>query len=255
MIATLRYVLLTAFRDRLFFALPLLGLGIVLVAEQLGKATIAEGDALAVVYGAAAIRLLVVLGLVAFIAFSVARMHETREIEAILARPISRARFVIAYAAGYGALASLLTLSMGLFVGLFLKADMAGFAVWLLSLMLEAWIIAALTLAAALILERAVLTVLFVTAFYVLSRLIGFFLVVSASGLGRASVENPLDGLIRQIMDILGLLLPRLDLFSRTEWLVHGPKEAWVSLFIAQAVIYVPLLLAMAVIDLRNKRF
>jgi len=51
-------------------------------------------------------------------------------------------------------------------------------------------------------------------------------------------------------------ILPRLDLFARTDWLVHGlDGAAGLWLPAVQTAVYVPLLVVVAALDLRRKRF
>jgi hypothetical protein len=52
------------------------------------------------------------------------------------------------------------------------------------------------------------------------------------------------------------LLIPRLDLFCQTRWLIYGPDVGErFSLIPIQTAIFVPFLLAMAIFDLRRKQF
>ncbi|MBF0168186.1 MAG: hypothetical protein HQL45_11205, partial [Alphaproteobacteria bacterium] len=54
----------------------------------------------------------------------------------------------------------------------------------------------------------------------------------------------------------LSLLLPRLDVYAQTAWLVHGaPPASMLGFICAQTLVYAPLLLLAAHFDLRRKRF
>jgi hypothetical protein len=58
------------------------------------------------------------------------------------------------------------------------------------------------------------------------------------------------------VVDIIAVLLPQLDQFSKTEWLVYGGGGGSDYLFIAgQTIIYVALLFAAACFDLHRKNF
>src|ERR1700742_5060040 len=109
MSATIHWVFLTALRDRLFggvFVMLALAIGVSMV---LGTSALIEKMEMAVSFAAGAGRLILVLGLTIFIAFHVQRMFETREVEAVLSRAISRIRFVFAYWLGFAMLALLMS--------------------------------------------------------------------------------------------------------------------------------------------------
>lgn len=245
--ATLTFILLTALRDRLFAALAVLLIAAAALSLFLGEAALVEKRAAAVAFAGASARLILVLGLLVFVTFHVQRLFESRELEALLARPISRERVVLALWAGFATLAVLLTLAVGGALAL-LAPSVPGAAAFTLSLGLEGLLVCALALFAALTLERAVVSVLAAAGIYVMGRLAGFFVAIAASRAGS-------DGPMRWALEAIAAVMPRLDLFSQTAWLVHGPAagSGW-SVMLLQGAIYLPLLLAAAMLDLRRKR-
>lgn len=252
MLATFRYVAVTAFRDRLLAALVGTLALVLLVASYLDEMALAEGQALKLAYAGAASRLVLVLGLIVFISFHVRRLYETREIETILSRPIGRASFLLGYAGGLALAALALVLPVGAVLWL-AGGDPAGVALWTLSQALECLIVVALGLFCAVILESAVAASLAAFAFYALARLATFFLDI---GTKQAAGDPSLFGqVLAWTIKALSLLMPRLDLFGQTGWLVYGPDPTQALLPLAQAAVYLPLLLAAALVDLRRKRF
>ncbi len=256
MSATLRYVLLTALRDRLFVTLLGLTALVYAVAGALGKAALAEGRELSLPVAAGSGRSILVAGILIFVAFHVRRMAENRELETLLARPISRTGFVAAYGLGLASVAVLLAIPMGLGLSFF-HPGWAGLAVWTLSLAMEAAIVAALGLFAALALETAVAAALLSGGIYILARLMSVFVSLAESRVLENETQSETLGLlVRVLLKILSLLLPRLDLYSQSVWLVHGPPPLETILFLlAQTAVYVPMLLLASVFDLRRKRF
>jgi hypothetical protein len=256
MSATLRYVLLTALRDRLFPTL--LGLAAVIygVAAFLGEAALAEGRDLKLSVAAGAGRTLLVAGILVFTAFHVRRLVENRELETLLARPISRTRFVLGYGAGLAAVALLLALPMGLGLAFF-QPDWPGLLAWAASLAMEAVIVAALGLFASLALETAVAAVLTAGGIYILARLMSVFIGVAESRVVESATQSTLLGqFVRLVLKFLSLFLPRLDVFTQSYWLVHGVVSLETLTFIFfQTLVYLPLLLMASVFDLRRKRF
>lgn len=252
--ATLTFILLTALRDRLFPTLAILLAMVAALAVFAGHATVVEQRETAIVLAAGAARVVVVLGLLVFIAFHIQRLVESRELEVLVSRPISRERLVLALFLGYAVVATLLVAAVGLAVAAAAPHTLGG-AAFAGSLLLEAWLVCALTLFAALTLERAVVATLAAGALYVFGRLAALFAALAQSPLktfaGSAEARSLMDWVIVAITTVM----PRLDLFAQTRWLVHGPggDGLW-SLMLAQATIYLPLLLAATMIDLRRKR-
>jgi hypothetical protein len=247
--ATVRLVMLTAVRDRLFFALFGLLVLTTTLSVFLGGASISEQREMALIFAAGSGRLILVLGLSIFAAFHIQALFETREVEAILARAISRAQFVFAYWLGLalvalvpaGVFGFVVALSAGLTPGAFL---------WAASLALECIIILGVVLFAGLMLQRATSTVLFTLGFYVLARLMGFFLGI------RAVTDDTTSNMIaKQLLSVVLLVVPRLDLFSQSRWLVYGASMDDVRFMGLQSVLFLVLVLLAAMVDLRRKQF
>lgn len=250
MTPTARFVVITALRDRLFVSLLSLLAVVFGISLYVGGGAVFEKGEMALSFAGGASRAALVLGLTVFVAFHVERIYDTREIEAILARSISRASFVVSYWLGLVLVALLLALPVLLFVAAFRMSN-AGALWWCGSLVLESCIMLAFGLFAAVTLERAIPTIFATVGFYGLSRLVSFILGIAThgdqSGLNR--VTNPL-------FETIALFIPRLDLFCQTRWLVYGPdvgERLWIVPL--QFAIYVPFLLAMTVFDLRRKQF
>ncbi|OYW17650.1 MAG: hypothetical protein B7Z54_07700, partial [Sphingobacteriales bacterium 12-47-4] len=54
----------------------------------------------------------------------------------------------------------------------------------------------------------------------------------------------------------ISVIVPRLDFFAKGSWMIYGPKsydDLW--LFLVQALVFIPLLLAAAIIDFKRKQF
>ncbi len=249
-LATVRLILITALRDRLYSSI--LGLEVVALASAvfLGGAMMFEQRASVLAFGAGLTRIAVVLGLTIFTAFHVERLYGTKEIEAILSRTISRHGFMIAYWAGLVVMAIAMVMPLIVFVVLF-QVSKAGLVWWAASLVMECALVLAFALFAALILERAIPTIFLSIGFYFLCRMLSFFLGIATHG-----PQNGLNRIANPVFEAIAMLLPRLDLFSQSRWLVYGPSAQdvffWMPL---QTAIYVPLLLAVAAIDLRRKSF
>lgn len=251
----IRYVLLTALRDRLFLGMLggiLLGTGI---SAALAATSMIEIQEMTLAFSAATARLILMLGLIVFVAFHMRHAFDTREIDVMLSRPISRARLVFSYWVAFSFVAAVMSLLVVLVIYLLGPLSHSGFAGWAASLLLEALLVVAFTLFAALILKSGVMAVLGTMGFYVLSRMMGFFLATVG---GRSLFDAPMLNLVaRKSTEWLSILIPRLDFFAKTRWLNYGmtdmPQD--IVLFCTQAAVFIPLLLIAAVIDFRKRQF
>ena len=253
--ATFRYVLLTAMRDRFPVAILVALIAVTALGLLISASTLSEGRQTALALVAEFFRAALVLGLVTFVCFHVRSLHETREIEAILSRPISRVAFVIAY---YGAFALLAAGLAALTVPLLmvsLGANGVGMLMWAASLALELWITVGLALFCAMALSSATAAVMVALGFYLLGRTARFFLAIAVSGTGASDQEGVNQG-AQGVMAVVAAIMPRLDLFGQSRWLVYGPGGGWgIDILLLQTAIYVPLLVAATARDLHVRKF
>lgn len=253
--ATFRYVLLTAIRDRFPVAILVALVAITALGVLIAASTLAEGAQTGLAFIGEFDRAALVLGLVTFVCFHVRGLHETREIEAILSRPISRIAFVVAYYSAFAVLAAVLSLLTAPLMMAALGANGIGLAMWVASLVLEMWITLSLALFCAMALSSATAAVMVTLGFYLLGRTARFFLAIAVSGTGASDQEGINQG-AHGVMAIIAAIMPRLDLFGQSRWLIYGPGGGWgVGILLLQTAIYVPLLLAATARDLEVRRF
>lgn len=254
MYTTIRYILLTALRDYLFLGLILAMALATTLSLILGSTAMIEKAAMMASFTAASSRIVLMLGLMIFVCFYIRHSFEQKEIDVLLSRPLSRFQIMLAYWLGFSFVAFLLVLSGVAMVSFVPHLNQNGFFVWSVSLLLESWLVVALALFASFTLRSAVISVLATLGFYTLGRMMAFFLMVASSKLQLATqwVTAGIDGIVTGI----ALIMPRLDLFSQSDWLVYGllrPEEA--VMVLVQTLIYIPLLLAAATIDFMRKEF
>ena len=97
MFSKVKYILLTAQRDSLFFGLAALIVFASYLATFMGSTAAVEEGQTAMIYTAGIARLVLALGLSVFIAFHIRRSFENREIDLMLVHPVSRSSFIFAY--------------------------------------------------------------------------------------------------------------------------------------------------------------
>jgi len=255
LITTLRYVLVTAIRDRMVSAIIIAQMAVLGGASLMAASALAEGRATGLAMAGEGFRIVMMLGLITFISFHVQRMEETREIEAILTRPISRATFVLAYYTAYAGIGVLLSLCAAPLLMAGLAAGGAGLFEWQVSVGLECLIVVAIALFCALSLRSATASVLAGIGLYVFARLAAFFRAIAESHTGLSSSDQ-IDSATTWIIKGIAAAVPRLDLFGQGRWLVYGPGGGWgLPELLLQTAIIVPLLLAATIRDMHVRRY
>ena len=254
MFSNIRYVLLTATRDRLFFGLLVGVLVAAYISSVLGSTAMLETAQMSLTFTAASARVIIMIGMIVFVGFHMKNAFEAREIDVLLSRPISRTTLVLSYWLGFAVVASLLVIPTVVMIAVIGTINKTGFMLWAVSLLLESWMVVSLALFAALTIKSGVGTVLASLAMYTLSRMMGFFVMATqtASLFGKAEVTMG----ARWLMEGISTIIPRLDFYAKSSWLIYGAKSFDdMNLFLLQSAVFIPLLIAASVIDFKRKQF
>jgi ABC-type transport system involved in multi-copper enzyme maturation permease subunit len=247
-----QYVLTAAFRDRLIAALVIAILVGASLSLFIGSAAVTEKDQFALVFAGGALRVAGVLGLALFASFHIRRSFEAREVEFLLSRPIGRAQFLFSHALAFAALGFFLALAQGL--ALYIVAPKlfgSGSVLWIASVVAENIIMVSVALFFSMILSSAAAAVMASAALYILSRMMGEILGIIDSG-GKLYDLSVLEW----IMQGISAVMPRLDLFGQTSWLVYGPGTEIGYGFIAlQGLVFTALILMATFFDLSRRQF
>src|SRR3982751_1099619 len=110
MLSNIRYVLLTATRDRLFLGLLA---GIIMAAyisSVLGSTAMLETEQMTIAFTAASARVIIMVGVIVFIGFHMRKASDARDIDVLLSRTISPTTLVMSYWVGFATVASCLVL-------------------------------------------------------------------------------------------------------------------------------------------------
>ncbi|WP_245714395.1 ABC transporter permease [Janthinobacterium psychrotolerans] len=245
-----RYTLLEALRSKLPWLFVLAGCAGLALAAFLQQLALTESGATQAAIVSALLRLVAVFLLVSFVVTSLAREAADKGQELLLALAMPRAVYVLGKLAGFGALALLPALLFGLLTALW--AAPAQSALWAISLLGELWIMAAFSLLCALSLPHALPALAASAGFYVLARGVGSLQLLAH---GTAAHDGSRQAIAHAI-DTLALLLPNLDHFTSSEWLLYATGN-WqaLGLVAAQTAIYVGLLAVCALCDFYRKSF
>lgn len=244
-----RYTLLEALRNRLMWllgAVLVIGIGL---SGFIGDLAVTERQETQVALLAAFLRFAGALLMVIFVVTSLVREANDKGLELVLALPLPRAGYVLGKLAGFAALALLPAMLFGGLLGVLVRSwDVA---LWTVSLLGELWIVAAFSLLCVMTFSQVMTALSAAIGFYLLARSVT---ALQQFGQSRYAPEGVAQDVINAVMKAVGYVLPRLDDFTRTEWLVyHSGSWATLGPLAAQTLIYLALLSAAALFDLYRR--
>lgn len=245
-----RYTLLEALRNRLLWVLAAIALAALGLSGFLQAVALTESRQLQAALLAAGLRLSAVFLIATFVVTSMAREAHDKGSELLLALPLPRAAYLLGKLGGFCLLAILPALLFGALGLIF--APPAQAALWSVSLLCELWLVAAFALLCTLTLSHVPPALAATLGFYLLARSVAALqLIGQHAGAADAGQRSIAAG-----MDLLAFLLPALERFTRSDWLVyHDGTALQLALVLGQTAIYLPLLAAAALFDLYRKEF
>ena len=245
-----KYVIKAAIRDRLVLSLIAVSALGVSLSIFMGSAALSEKDQFMSVFAAGGLRFAGLLGLVLFVVFYIRRAFDAKDVDYILSRPISRTHFILSHSLAFMTLAAfvaaLFTLTLYISNP---NIHPEGLVLWGSSLFAEYAIMVCAGLFFTMILSSATTSAMACIGFYLLCRMMGQILGIIDAGL--SNYDNMMN-----MMQVISMMMPRLDLMGQTSWLVYGPQGGVGFVFLtAQAIVYVILLNAAALFDLAKRQF
>ena len=247
-----RYVIIEAVRNRLF-GLMFIGLiGIFGLGEFVGGLALTETAEVQGSLVAFVMRLGAVFIISLFVITGVVREFNEKSIEMLLALPVPRYVYYAGKLCGYLILSAVIACIAGL--PLFLYAGVGQVLLWSFSLFCELSIMTALCLFFLFTLGQATAALSAVAGFYLLARSMGSMQLISHSPIMETNTQA--QEIIRTLLDLSAGLLPDLDVFTQTGWLVYGSGGVQdLGAIGVQTLIYVGLLSAAALFDLYRRNF
>jgi ABC-type transport system involved in multi-copper enzyme maturation permease subunit len=247
-----RFVVLEAWRTRLPWITAIayfLALGCSLFVRELA---ITESGRVQIAFLAAFTRGAAVFITALYVVSTMARDFNDRVVELTLSLELPRASYILGKFFGYASVAIAIAVASGLLVLPFSQGS--GLLAWTATLVLELWIIVALSLFCIITFNQVMPAASFVLAFYLLSRSIGAIQLISGSPL--LNDQSLTHRVTAWLLHALAYLLPGLDRFSQSAWLVD--KTAAISNFaipMGQTFVYLPLLISAALFDFHRRNF
>lgn len=252
-----KYVLLSAVRDKIVTSLLLIIALSLSISVFLGSSAVTEKDEFISVYSAGGIRVAAVIGLILFIIFYIRRSFESRDIDYLLSRPISRLSFVLSHILAFSIIALIFAVIGSLAVYPFVAGiDGNGLPLWSLSLAVEFIIMACAAMFFSMVIASAAASAIVTLAFYTLARLIGQLINISATGKAITSENQNKMEAAGHLMEAVSLFIPRLDLMGQTSWLIYGAEGiVGYGFVLLHGIIFASLLVTATVIDLLKREF
>ena len=252
-IATIaRYTALEALRTRLP-VLAAIVIGALLAASFfVREIAITDSARFQTTFYAATVRFAMVFVAALHVIAAVSREFHDKGLDMVLALDLPRAHYVLGRLAGFLAIALVLALAAALpLLGL---SGWDAAAQWGGSLAAELAVIVALSLFCVLTFNQLMPAASFVLAFYLLARAITAVRLISGNPV--AGADAPSHQVMTWLVEALALIVPPLDAWTRTTWLVDD-AATWSVLggIATQGVLFVTILAAAAVFDLSRKNF
>jgi ABC-type transport system involved in multi-copper enzyme maturation permease subunit len=243
------YTFIEALRNRMIWlivAIAVIGIGL---SGFLNELAITESRQIQVALIAAFSRFAAVFLIATFVVTSMVREFNDKGLELILALPLPRASYLLGKLFGFGALALVPALLFGALAWIFSPLIQA--ALWTVSLLCELWLVAAFSLLCVLTFSQVMTALSAVMAFYVAARSISTFQLI---GQGFATEHSLSQTVIDVVINTMATILPRLEQFTRTDWLVYQ-TGSWADLpgILAQSAIFLALIIGAALFDLYRK--
>ncbi|HSQ97144.1 MAG TPA: hypothetical protein VLL98_00295 [Rickettsiales bacterium] len=250
-----KFVLLTGLRDKLYFSILIILVGIFGLSNLVGFSALSEETKMQIVYFSFLSRLVIVCGMILFICFYINKEFEHKEIDFIMSKPISRNTLIFSYWISF-TLISLILIIPTLLVTMFLvKGNIIGLVWWGFSMILELMLVSTFAIVSSLILQNAVISILSSISFYFIGRMMGFF-VYSINLPSNIESLKGFENFTQVILKFISSIFPRLDLFGKSEWLIYGVSNYNdITIILLQSLIYIPLMLFIAFYDFGRKQF
>ncbi len=243
------YTFIEALRNRLIWLIVAVAVIAIGLSGFLNELAITESRQIQIALIAAFSRFAAVFLIATFVVTSMVRESNDKGLELILALPLPRAGYLLGKLLGFGALALVPTLLFGALAWIF--SPLAQAALWTVSLLCELWLVAAFSLLCVLTFSQVMTALSATMAFYLAARSVSAFQLIGQSS---TVSQSPSQDVIAVVINALAAVLPHLDQFTRTEWLVYQTGN-WNNLpaILAQSAIFLALITAAALFDLYRK--
>ncbi len=244
------YTLLEAIRNRLLWLVVVLLLAGLGLAEFIGAYAITESRQFQSGFLGALLRAATVFMISLFVLTSLVREFNDKGLELVLSLPITRATWFFAKLTGYSTLALAVAILCTLCLSLYVPPGDA--LLWGISLACELLLVTAFSVLCLFTFNQVTLGLSAVMAFYLLSRSMAAFRLIGQEPLLQDQSVSQM--VINGVLQAIAYVLPDLDRFTASEWLIYGAGQ-WSDLLpiLGQTAIYLSLIAAAGLFDLYRK--
>jgi len=244
-----RFTFYEAVRNRLFI-LTIIGMICMFgLSEFVGELAITETKDLQSVFIAAGLRIFSIVTVALFVITSVVREFNDKGFEMILSLPIRRSSYYFGKFLGFSILAIILVFAASLL--LMIYSQPGYIFLWGFSLFCELLIVISLSLLCLFTFSNITISFIAVIAFYLLSRSMYVIKLISTSPILEFKTFS--QEFMNFLVDAISFILPELNNFTQSEWLIYGTNSGDITLIIAQTMIYLPILWSAGLFDLYRK--
>jgi Cu-processing system permease protein len=244
------YTLLESIRNRIFvFALVwiiiLFGL-----TQFVGELALTERNQIQASILANLLRLSGVFLVTLFVATSMVREFQDKHVEVLLSLPLRRADYFWGKWLGYAAMAFIMAVLFG--ASLLIYAPLKAVLAWTASFIFELLLVSSMSLMMLFTFNQITLAVSSVMILYFAARCIDIIQLITINPL----LPNPkiAQWIIDKIIAGLHYMLPSLNRFTLTDWLVYGAPGWDALMYIAvQTGIFIALLSTISLVDFYRK--
>ena len=245
-----KYTALEALRTRVprtaLLTLALLACASLFVREL----AVTEAARFQITFYAAAARLCAVFLTSVYVLASISREFNDKGLEVVLALDVPRAHYICGKLAGFIVAATLIGAIVSL--PLWILTSTTAAMMWTISLVIELALVATLSLFCVVTFSQLLPAAGFVAAFYLLARSIDAMRLMSAHPISGA--DTPSQQVMTAFIEGLGYLLPALDRWTATTWLVDAaPAPAALAGIALQGAIYLVVLTSAALFDFHRR--
>lgn len=247
------YTLKAAIRDRMVHVIIALFVIISALSVFMGGTAVFEELSFTLVFASSSLRIAAVLGVILFITFYIQRSFASKDVDFILSHPLSRENYIISQALAFMTIS--LFLALAAFIAVFVISGLKmtpGITLWGLGLFIEIALMANIAMFFSMVLKSAVACFASSFGFYILSRMSG-----AIFGIIDSETSPGYMLLLERVMELISVILPRLDLIVQSQWLLYGVEDVWTkfSYAVVVAVIFSFFIILAAIIDLKRKEF
>lgn len=246
------FTVLEGMRNRLLWLVLCVLIAGLSLSEFLGEIALTESvETKSGVLGAL-LRITAVFITAFFVTTSMLREQTDKGADLVLSLPVPRAVYFAGKLCGFFTVAVALAVMVG--SALFIYVPAAQVLLWTISLCCELLLISAFSLLCLFTFNQAVLALSAVAAFYFLARSISAIQLMAQGPLVDPSATA--QSVIAWLIDTLAYVLPSLDRFTLSEWLMyHTGDVADLAHIGIQSAIYLLLLAGAGLFDLYRKNY